>query len=332
MDRVPAAVEIRVEHADALFRPSEVLVVKYAQALYGLDARVADELGLSQLTMPAIGSHIVVDTERRPRTHRTGLDPLPRIGAAAVVFLGVPSLYRFGYKEIRDFGRRALSATAEVRPQAREICLTVHGPGYGLDEVEAFESEVAGVLDAVAEQSLPRDLQVVTFLEGDRGRAQRLHEALSTLLPGGRTGSSGRLAADRLRSVGYDSGTKRHAFVAMPFAGDFEDTFHFGIAPSIRDAGFVCERIDNIAFTGDIVLTMKERIGNASFVVADLTGANPNVYLEVGYAWGRDIPTVLACKNVEDLKFDIRGQRCLVYGSIRDLKEQLSREISTLFA
>jgi hypothetical protein len=109
----------------------------------------------------------------------------------------------------------------------------------------------------------------------------------------GPPGSAITLAGDghgRLRSAGYDADTKEHAFVAMPFAESFDDLFHYGIVPPIRGAGLICERLDELSFTGDVVQRLKERIDAARIVVADLTNANPNVYLEVGYAWGRDIP------------------------------------------
>jgi nucleoside 2-deoxyribosyltransferase len=75
---------------------------------------------------------------------------------------------------------------------------------------------------------------------------------------------------------------------------------------------------------------VRQRIESAALVVADLTTANPNVYLEVGYAWGRGLPTVLLCKDTADLKFDVRGQRCLIYKSIRQLEVSLTRELTTL--
>jgi len=75
---------------------------------------------------------------------------------------------------------------------------------------------------------------------------------------------------------------------------------------------------------------VKERIGKASMVIADLTGANPNVYLEVGYAWGLRKQTILLVQDPEDLKFDLRGQRCLVYRKIRDLEQALAGELKVL--
>jgi hypothetical protein len=96
-------------------------------------------------------------------------------------------------------------------------------------------------------------------------------------------------------------------------------------------AGSLCERADLTSFVGDVLDWVRERIATASFVVADLTSANPNVYLEVGYAWGSKVPTVLLVSETTDLKFDVRGQRCLVYnGSIRQLEESLTKELKAL--
>ena len=96
-------------------------------------------------------------------------------------------------------------------------------------------------------------------------------------------------------------------------------------------AALLCERIDKVAFTGDVVSMLRRRIDGALLVVADVTGGNANVYLEIGYAWGASKPTVLVCAEGAELKFDVRGQRCLMYGSIRDLESKLSDELSTIY-
>jgi hypothetical protein len=116
----------------------------------------------------------------------------------------------------------------------------------------------------------------------------------------------------------------------MPFTDEMEDVFEFGIKGPINEAGLLCERVDMAVFTGDILERIKERIETACLVVADLTGCNPNVYLEVGYAWGRRRPTLLAARRTDDLKFDVRSHRCLLYSSIRDLREQLRAELPDL--
>ena len=75
---------------------------------------------------------------------------------------------------------------------------------------------------------------------------------------------------------------------------------------------------------------VRNRIKSAEIVIADLTESNPNVYLEVGFAWGVGIPTILLMNSESDLKFDVRGQRCLIYKRIKDLEKLLQNELDGL--
>jgi len=45
---------------------------------------------------------------------------------------------------------------------------------------------------------------------------------------------------------------------------------------------------------------------------------------------GCKIPTLLLSQDSKDLKFDVRGQRCIVYKKIKDLEEKLSNELLNL--
>jgi hypothetical protein len=103
----------------------------------------------------------------------------------------------------------------------------------------------------------------------------------------------------------------------MPFAQEFDDRFHYGIQKSVEAAGFLCARADLISFVARVLDWVPERITTASLVVADLTTVNPNVYLEVGYAWLCKVPIVLLVSETTDLKFGVRGQRCIVYCTAR---------------
>ncbi len=320
------AVEVELKAGDVLAETADVLVLKYAQALYGVDAAVVGILTAAgrQIRLPG------------PWGFRLE-DAVPGIAASRVLFVGVPPLREFGYREIRAFARKALAALAGEAPQTRHLALTIHGAGYGLDEVEAFEAEVAGLVDAIREDDHPEGLQKITIIERNAGRARRLATALVGLLPNHvitKASSSvqpaNALASEKLRSAGYSSDAKAHVFVAMPFKDDMDDTYHYGIQSAVKTAGLLCERADLSSFTGDVLEWVRSRIRSASLVVADLTDANPNVYLEVGYAWGVGVPTVLIVKSADHLKFDVRGQRCLVYKKIKELEDSLSEELRAL--
>ena len=258
------------------------------------------------------------------------------------MFVGVRSLVDFRYAEIREFAVQALHRLAGAMPQARTVAITLHGPGYGLDESECFLSELAGITEAVTTGRFPDCLETVRIVEYNAKRAVRLSALLEEYLPRGEIERDaqrlrrriGNERSETLRAVGYESGRKQHVFVAMPFAEEMGDLFHYGIRQAVNSSGYLCERIDEVPSVGDVLPKIKELIKSATFVVAELTGSSPNVYLEVGYAWGCGVPTILLIQHNEvgTLKFDVAGQRCVVYSSIRDLESRLATELRGLAA
>lgn len=123
-----------------------------------------------------------------------------------------------------------------------------------------------------------------------------------------------------------------HVFIAMPFDVEMEDLYHYGIKRAVHTNGFRCERIDKTAFTGDILDRIKSSIQTAVAVVAVLTGTNVNVHIELGYAWGKEIPTILLLRDGGELCFDVRGQKCLMYHNIMHLEDLLTKELQRLKA
>jgi hypothetical protein len=320
-------ITVAVVMADALDFPADVLALKYAQDLFGVDRKAYERLTSdgSELRLPEVAGFTL---------HNTAAS----IAAEKILFIGVQPLRQFGYAEIREFGRKVLASLASEAPNTRRLALTIHGPGYGLDEIEAFESELAGVVEAINSGDFPEVLEAISFVERNPGRAQRLSAALKRLVPLGWLAILGastlrtldETAQRALRSAGYASDAKPHVFVAMPFAPALDDVFHYGIQGAANAAGLLCERADLSTFTGDVMDWVKSRISTARLVIADLSSANPNVYLEVGYAWGCNVPTVLIVKDSADLEFDVKAQRCIIYESIKQLEERLTRELSGL--
>jgi tetratricopeptide (TPR) repeat protein len=65
---------------------------------------------------------------------------------------------------------------------------------------------------------------------------------------------------------------------------------------------------------GVIHASMFAEARDADIYIADLTGANPNVYLELGVRWAlRDRITVLIVQSVADLKFNVFANRAILY-------------------
>lgn len=121
-------------------------------------------------------------------------------------------------------------------------------------------------------------------------------------------------------------------FVLMPFDETFNDIYNLGIRETIIDLGYSCNRADEIQFTGAIMQMIYQRIEAADIIIADMTSLKANVFYEVGYAHALGKTTILLTQNVDDIPFDLRDQRHIVYeGSIQKLREELKELVTSLF-
>jgi hypothetical protein len=119
-------------------------------------------------------------------------------------------------------------------------------------------------------------------------------------------------------------------FVAMPFSREFNDIYLLGIRDVAERLGYVVERADEIDHNGYIVDVIMDRLRSCDVLVADTTTRNPNVFYEVGYSHALNIPTVLICREGEEIPFDIKAINHIIYGSIVDLREKLERRLRSM--
>jgi len=126
--------------------------------------------------------------------------------------------------------------------------------------------------------------------------------------------------------------SKPFVFVLMPFDETFADIYKFGIKEAANDAGGYCERVDEQYYEERILDRIYNQINKADVIVADLTGRNPNVFYETGYAHALDKRVILLTSNADDIPFDLKHHFHIVYnGSISTLKEQLTRRLKWYF-
>ena len=117
------------------------------------------------------------------------------------------------------------------------------------------------------------------------------------------------------------------AFVLMPFAAEFDEIYNLFIADSLTDAGYTVQRADDFLHQRNILQDVVAGIAGADLIVADLTGANPNVYYELGIAHALQRRVVLLTQSIESLPFDLRSYRVISYNThfaaIRSAREAL---------
>ena len=101
----------------------------------------------------------------------------------------------------------------------------------------------------------------------------------------------------------------------------------------VWESGFKCVRSDELQHNAGMMDVVYENIKSAHIVVADMTGRNPNVFYEVGYAHALGKDVVLLAQRAEDLPFDLRGFNHIVYeGRIMVLKEKLAQRLKAMLS
>src|ERR1044071_6676009 len=122
--------------------------------------------------------------------------------------------------------------------------------------------------------------------------------------------------------------SKPFVFVLMPFSQDFTDIYEAGIKPACRDAGAYCERVDEQIFVESILDRVYKQIAKADVIIAEMTGRNPNVFYETGYAHALNKTVILLTQNADDIPFDLKHYPHIVYGGkISSLKSQIEARI-----
>jgi hypothetical protein len=340
--------ELIIETGDVIASEADVLALKYAQSFYGADEAVAKALEKRHISREKL--RVEVNEAHLIETNGALL-------ARYVLIVGTPRLSQFGYPEIREWVSQVTSNLRTLAPEARTLLMTSHGirAHTSLDPLKAFLTEADAILQAAKARLLPAELARITILGREPERTvafyrellkawendpavspmehdQGFHIALAT---GPRPQSPSEVAAaiQQVAQNELKAEALPEVFVAMPFLPEakMQDVYELGIAPAVSKVGYRATRIDHEAFTGDIAAAIKSQIGQAKFIIADLSDNNPNVFLELGFALGRGIPAVLVVKQYSGLPFDVKGIKCLEYqDSVTLLQRRLSSELEGL--
>lgn len=102
-------------------------------------------------------------------------------------------------------------------------------------------------------------------------------------------------------------------FVLMPFDDRRNSYFKAILGPACEAAGLHAIKADQIYGTGAIIHDIWRSIWSAQIVIADVTGRNPNVNYELGLCHALGVPTILISEVIDDVPFDYRHRRCILY-------------------
>lgn len=122
------------------------------------------------------------------------------------------------------------------------------------------------------------------------------------------------------------------AFIMMwmdPEKLELEDIYE-AIKRSFNHFGISAERAIDIEHSGKITEEIINKIRSSEFLYADLTGARPNVYYEVGYAHALSKKVILYRKSGESIHFDLADYNCPKYENLVDLEKKLNRRLASM--
>jgi len=113
----------------------------------------------------------------------------------------------------------------------------------------------------------------------------------------------------------------------MPFDPKFREVYLEVYKPVCEQNDLDCWRVDEISRPGSITRYIVEGIIDAEVVIADLTSQNPNVFYELGIAHSVGNKTVMTAQTLNDVPFDIRSYRVLIYEQTISGSRQLSKDL-----
>jgi len=128
---------------------------------------------------------------------------------------------------------------------------------------------------------------------------------------------------------------KKKCFIVQPLADEYKNRCDETYKPAIKKAGLEPYRIDeHYTATKMKIQSIKEEIEKSAVCLADITEDNPNVWYEVGFADGHDIPVVLICnaRERDKLPFDVNQRDTYFYhtesqGDWEELQEQITKRL-----
>ena len=130
----------------------------------------------------------------------------------------------------------------------------------------------------------------------------------------------------------------KKCFVLMPFNNDnnLQEIYQDSVKKVVESLGITCQRADDIYETKPIIETIWEQINKATFIIADLTNKNANVFYELGVAHTVGKEVILLSQNIDDVPFDLRHLKIILYETtprgVTNLEKQFESMIQSVTA
>lgn len=116
---------------------------------------------------------------------------------------------------------------------------------------------------------------------------------------------------------------KNRVFVAMPFGDDYKDSYEYGVKLVLEQLGLEYYRADNAVSNRDIMCKICYELQSCGKVIANISGLNPNVMLELGLAYGLGKEVVIIKDKKTTAISDLGSVEYIEYSHAGELQRKL---------
>lgn len=121
-------------------------------------------------------------------------------------------------------------------------------------------------------------------------------------------------------------------FCLMPF-NDRYSAIYQAIFYSCQAVNYSCTRSDEVYNPGNLLRQIVNMLLESSIIIALLDGQNPNVFYEIGIAHsiGKTVLLLANKKNKDEIPFDLKSDRLLLYSNNADLYDKLYETLKNMY-
>ncbi len=123
-------------------------------------------------------------------------------------------------------------------------------------------------------------------------------------------------------------------FVLMPFVPEMKPIYEDHILKVCAQIPTTCSRGDDFFSSNAIMREVWSAIYHATVCIVDCTGRNPNVFYELGSAHTLGKPTILIAQSIDDVPFDIRHLRTIIYSytppGMKKFEDELLKAVGSI--
>lgn len=116
---------------------------------------------------------------------------------------------------------------------------------------------------------------------------------------------------------------KNRVFIAMPFGDDYRDSYEYGVKIVLDQLGIEYYRADGEVSNKDIMCKICCELQSCGKVIANISGLNPNVMLELGLAYGLGKKVIILKDKKTSSISDLGSIEYIEYAHAGELQQKL---------